>query len=147
MAAAGWLVRGILWIEDRIPRGINGCILPVMEIPVVADGLDAAPCEAFLGQGNLLRGVGLPENIRGTTTVIALEEARSRVPARIAIGAVIADVVLAGNVLGMSAGKLRHDSSPCVKAVTSEAIRQCRSARDDSVVRAPILERHSPCLT
>jgi hypothetical protein len=124
MAAAGWLVRGLIWIEDLIPRRINGRVLPVMEIPIVADGFGAAACEALFGESDLLRGTGLPEDVRCTATVIALEEARRRGSAGVAIKAVIIDVIFAGDAMRMPTGEFCHGLPPCDKAAMTPVIRQ-----------------------
>src|SRR5829696_4092435 len=77
--------------------------------PVISDRLDRTAFHCFLAKRFLLRGLGLLVNVRMPAVVVAGVVRRSRLPAKVAIDALIIDVKAAGDVLRIFVCYLSHD--------------------------------------
>jgi hypothetical protein len=82
---------------------------PLSLIAIIPDGFDGAAFLGFLAQGFLLRAAGLLEDVRITSIVAAGKIGGGRFTAKIAIDALIIDVVFAGNVVGIFICNVSHN--------------------------------------
>jgi hypothetical protein len=82
---------------------------PLSLIAIIPDGFDGAAFLGFLAQGFLLRAAGLLKDVRITSIVAAGKIGGGRFTAKIAIDALIIDVVFAGNVVGIFICNVSHN--------------------------------------
>jgi hypothetical protein len=75
---------------------------------VIADRLDRAALFRFLAAGFLFRVLRLFINVGITSIVIPFEIIGSSFPAKIAVNALIIDVVIAGDIFGVSVSDVCH---------------------------------------
>lgn len=91
-----------------------------MLVAVVADCIGRATCNAHFTGRNLRRCCRLAIDIRKATSVMAADVVWCVVAAKAAIGALVGDVILAGNVLRIAIGENGHDRTYDVRVAASE---------------------------
>src|SRR5206468_2024721 len=69
-------------------------------VTIVADRLDRAALERLVAERDVVGGLRLAVHERVAALVVALEEVGRRLPARVAVDALVVDVELPGGVLG-----------------------------------------------